>query len=242
MPHGQPDYGLYTQKKTVYGLADLGEVAARLGSVCTYDRRGDVIWFDDFESGIERWLKMGPDAGESAVWSPERASNGGFCYKLSTAAIADNYVEVVHHEAYPVLSKIGFEVSFTYYDDQMIYLFKLNLGTTPTNYNAHIRYNATTEKIEIFDAGVWRERASGVELFHNTYLFNTMKLVVDFEAPKKYARLIFNEVEYDISDYTPRSFSPGTGPTLGINVRVTTEENVAKIVYIDNAIITQNEP
>ncbi|GAH95398.1 unnamed protein product, partial [marine sediment metagenome] len=39
---GQPDYAALAPKEIAASISDMGEVAARLGSIVTYDKRGDV--------------------------------------------------------------------------------------------------------------------------------------------------------------------------------------------------------
>ena len=50
-----PDYGRLSAQATVFPVTDLGELAARLGSIVSHDRRGDVIWLDGFEDGLDKW-------------------------------------------------------------------------------------------------------------------------------------------------------------------------------------------
>ncbi len=246
MAHGQTDFGAYAAKETVGSMADNAELAARLGSICTFDRRGDVIWLDGFESGVAKWQPEGPAAGESAVWSAERAANGGFSYKLATAAILNNRIEVNHYESYPVLSKIGFEIGFTehktptgFYPE---YRFELNCNDGTTWYLYRVRYIQATGTLEVLHNGVWTQFAAGVNLFLNNYLFNTIKLVGGFPTPRAYVRCIFNNVEYDLTGYVPQVIAPPAGPALNVAVRITANSAEENIVYLDNAIITQNEP
>ncbi|GAI56753.1 unnamed protein product, partial [marine sediment metagenome] len=78
MAHGQPDFGMYQIAKTIYRLADMGELAVRLGSIVTHDRRGDVIWMDNFDSGIAKWYQFASDDDGLVEWSAERSRSGGF--------------------------------------------------------------------------------------------------------------------------------------------------------------------
>ena len=59
MGHGYPDYGTQGPVSTVHSIQDLGELAVRLGSIVTFDRRGNVLWLDGFDSGIGAWSKGG---------------------------------------------------------------------------------------------------------------------------------------------------------------------------------------
>jgi len=246
MAHGHPDYGLNTAKQTIHAVTDLGELAARLGSISTFDRRGDVIWMDDFESGVAKWQAEGPDAGEYAEWSAERAANGGFSYKLVTAADTANRIEINHYESYPVLSKIGFEIGFTSHKTAggiyPEYQFELNCNDGVSWYMYRIRYIQATGVLQVNHNGVYTPFAAGVALFLNNHLFNTIKIVGGFPTPRAYTRVIFNNIEYDLSAYVPQVIAPPTGPALNVAVRITANSDEVNIVWVDNAIITQNEP
>jgi len=63
--HGTPDWGVTAGARTVYQMTDLGELAVRLGSIVTHDRRGDVIFLEDFEEGMGRWRFPRTPLGET---------------------------------------------------------------------------------------------------------------------------------------------------------------------------------
>ena len=60
MPRGQADFGQYAVKEVSASISDMGEVAARLGSIDIYDKRGDVVFFDNFEGAFLRWNRSVP--------------------------------------------------------------------------------------------------------------------------------------------------------------------------------------
>ena len=49
MASGHPDGGEGGETQIIHTVQDVGELAARLGSVSAYFRSGNVVWFDDFE-------------------------------------------------------------------------------------------------------------------------------------------------------------------------------------------------
>ncbi|GAI49683.1 unnamed protein product, partial [marine sediment metagenome] len=63
MSRGQPDYGSSAVKEVAGTLADMGELAARLSSIVEYDRRGDVVYLDDFEEPVLKWSPLAAGAG-----------------------------------------------------------------------------------------------------------------------------------------------------------------------------------
>ena len=59
MTHGVQDFGASSGQNSTYGLTDLGELAVRLGSPVSFDRRGDVVMMETFEDGLDAWVTDG---------------------------------------------------------------------------------------------------------------------------------------------------------------------------------------
>ena len=90
MAHGTPDWGVTAGAVTTYQVTDLGELAVRLGSPISHDRRGDVIWWDDFECTLNKWQTVANGAGSSVALSDARARNGRYSALLiSGSAVVD---------------------------------------------------------------------------------------------------------------------------------------------------------
>lgn len=242
MAHGQPDYGAYTQKRTTYGLADMGELAARLGSIVTFDRRGDVIWLDDFESDVQKWTFNQTGVGGALVSDATRARNGGFCAHLTTGGALGNIGATTHRSPYQVISKTGFEISFTLNGNISEYLFSLYFYDGVNYHAAIVRFLPATNTLEVDNNGAWVQVATAIPMAAALYLFHTLKLVGDFTAIMQYVRVILNEVEYDLSAYNLREALNPAGRQLSVALQLTTGVASSQGCYVDDAIITQNEP
>lgn len=221
---------------------DIGELATRLGSIVTFDRRGDIIFYDNFESDVLKWIYSQTGSGGELVATAERAKTNGFCAKLSTGGASGNLGTMTKRISYQALSKIGFEVSFTLNDNLSEYLFTAYLYDSVNYYAIRLRYITATDQLEVDNNGSWVVIATGIKTFTNTYLFNTIKIVADFAGAKKYERVILNEIEYDISAYNLRTASSAIGRHLSIEIQLTTGVASSQVSYIADAIITQNEP
>ncbi len=242
MPHGQPDFGAYAAKKTVGSMADNAELAARLGSIVTFDRRGDVVWLDDFEDNIDKWEVMTLGIGAAVVLSNEAARNGSRSAKLTTGPAIDNYAIIIKHLPYPALSKVGFEISFTI-DEDLNHLFHSLMLLDGTNrYIGSIDYRPDVDELYYYDdAGAPQLIASGLNLAASIYHFHTMKLVVDI-ATMRYVRLILDERTYDLSNYLMQPILDATLPTMWAYFASFTGVAANQSIYVDDAIVTQNEP
>lgn len=242
MAHGQPDYGMYQIAKTIYRLADMGELATRLGSIVTFDRRGDVVWLDDFESNINKWRIFGTGTGYSALLSSEAARSGGLSAKLVTGITASGHIYIARYLPYPVEGNVGSEFSFVNNTDLQYIILAFDCYSGLENKEGAVRYRCSDEALDIYLPTVgFTEIATGIELVAATYFFHTLKLVVDLST-NKYVRLLLDSTSYDLSAYSI-STAPSVIEPMWI-FEITARNRVIgnEAFYIDDVIITQNEP
>lgn len=242
MSKGQPDFGLYATTETIAGLADMGELAARLGSIDTFDRRGNIVWLDDFASGIEKWRSYSEAGGESLEWATTRARNGGFCAKLSTDNHTDDDAMALRSLPYPTLSKMGIEVSVSWGTRLKTFILMLRLDNGTTVLAAEVRWTKATKTWACHDLTLgWQNLTPITTLETDTALFHTFKLVCNF-SKGIYAYLIVNNTVFDLSALVIPSIAPGDAPYIQPRISIDTPSNNASIIYFDDVIITQNEP
>ena len=242
MAKGQPDFGQYAPTTTIAGLSDLGELAARLGSVVIFDRRGNVMAIDYFDSGIEQWYRTG-DVGYSVDWNGDYAKSGGFSCKLTTGPVAGNTVTLLRYISVPVLASLGIEVSFSYQKNWQYLDFILVVADGNYQYEAQIRYDWVNGKLQYMDSeGNYQDIPGGSYSCGGVpYVFDTLKVVADFTTAK-YKRLIVNNREFDLSAISFAKDPAVRNPIMMASIVLTTSANEAAIGYIDDVIITQNEP
>jgi hypothetical protein len=242
MVRGQPDFGASSPKTAGAGLSDIGELAARLGSIVTWDRRGDVEYLDDFESPTIKWYLM--EAGTASVGelSPTTSRSGSQSLKCTVGVLAGNLVGIVRYFPIIELQREGFELSFAVIDPEL----KLEMmcwhydGTTQKKAGLKIEFD--DGKLYYFNsAGGWTNFATYYALDGGAYLFSTAKLVVDFKE-SKYVRLIINDTEYDLSAYATDDDPSATIPEVYVDARMIATENGTFTAYIDDFIFTGNEP
>lgn len=244
---GLPDY---SQAKPVgsvpvgpvYTSTDIAELAARLGSIDTFDRRGNVIFLDDFKDGIAKWGKAGSGAGEGIEWTAEYIGSGGFAAKLYTGDTLGNYAQMSTSLPYPVLSKLGFEVSYSidWYLDHVSLLMHLATGTQLAT--AIIEWDRASGQCLYFGSdGNYHTLTPLMRLLTVKAHFNTAKLAID-PLTWEYVRFILNNTAYDLSNKAFRVVDSPAAPYLDCAVIIATNANHIATAYVDKAIITQNEP
>ncbi|MBA7597121.1 hypothetical protein ES703_04116 [subsurface metagenome] len=216
------------------------ELAARLGSIDTFDRRGDVIWMDDFESGVQKWRAT--VWGGSFAWSADHARSGGFSAKLTTDTGLGDKIELRHFLPIQNLSRIGIELHITTGVNLKQYEIGLKVFTAAISYNPWVRFTAATSTWEYYDGSAWQPLAPITKLTTDEFIFVPIKMVVDYPNAK-YVRLMVNDVKFDLSGY---SCEVGLGGypwcEALITISNTGDGGNPCTCYLDNVIITQNEP
>jgi len=242
MPHGTPDWGVDWIPRTVWGLEDLGEHAARLGSPHLWDRRGDVIIQDSFEHGLGQCGRLGSGANWAVRLEGGYAWRGAFSAKLITGDEKGNYARIRYVHGLPVDSRLGLEFTFSPH------------ANTRTIYWTIIRNDGTGA----IRAPVWYEFQNdllwcrngdaphvnfGTDVNLSDEMWHTGKLVADFGVtPRRYVRFILNNQEWDLTPYALQAIIGGPQQETYWDIHHYTNVDANIAAYVDNVIVTQNEP
>jgi len=242
MPHGGPDWGTSGKISTVHTIEDLGELAARLGSIVTFDRRGNVIWYDDFESGVHQWIPVLTAGRGSVEWDGNYSLKGGFSAKLTTGNVAGDKITVERWLTTPVLSRIGYELSFKLpvFLDFLHFLIDVYDGT----YNHIIQFNWIKATMTWQYWGpdfAYHNLTPIMALSTANDIFHTVKVAADLTTGY-YVRLIVNNTVYDLSGKQYRRVGAGFEPHLGLCYDITNDRAAKASSHLDDVIFTQNEP
>lgn len=227
---------------TIFGQIDTGELAARLGSINTFDRRGHTVWMDDFENGVNKWTTEASGDDASVEQNITRFRSGGSSCKLTAGSTGNPFARIYTLLSFSVTGTFGYEFSFAidsntstldlhtlYYDGADLHV-------------AGIRYDhANTDLYYESANGVWTIFDSSFSLVALAELFHTLKLVPDY-ANGLYSRLLIDAEVIDVSAYAIHSSALVVAPFLQVEIRNTGRLLNNDVVYVDDVIITQNEP
>lgn len=241
MVHGMPDWGGSAPKITTYKLDDHAELAARLGSIVSYDRRGEVLWLQDFAQGGQPFLCDGFGIGGEGYLTCAGALSGGLSLCLQTDVLAGDFERVYQHGYYKVEGGIGQEVWFTVAANLRDVVMRVVMYTGARLYDYRAKYNHLTGEISVFDsAGAWVIIGTpGVQdTLYGSY--NPFKMVFD-GVTHRYMRVIFTNLEYTALGISCRDTAVISAKTMVSMIYVTSDLAGGCAINLDNWIMTQNE-
>lgn len=242
MPRGQPDFGMYATKTVGASLADIGELGVRLGAIDIYDKRGDVVDFDNFEGLVLKW-KTSLVAPATIRLVNDSVKSGSQAVHLVSRAVALDTVYIYRTISVLGSKRLGIEWSFSTLSltTDLYIVIAYDDGTT-LFHEGIVKIDPNAQKIYIENpAGGYDEIASFLPLVSLAYCFYTCKLVVDF-ATDKYVRLLFADTEYDVSGYTLFTGATAATPYIDCGIEIINRPAVVAAVWVDDFILTQSEP
>jgi hypothetical protein len=229
----------------VHSLTDLGELAARLGALDVFDRRGDVVWMDACEDALtKRWVVTGSGSGYAAGQDWLYCKNGVSSYRLIGGSDADRYMLLTKLIASaPAASRAGFEYSFAV-DSNIEYLeIGLQLFNGAERCDYLCRYTISTRMISFYNSQSDQEEIETLEydLFEGPPGWHTWKLVID-PAEERPERVLLDGWEYPLADFSPPSAADSSNPGLQLHIKAGSVSGQNGQLYVDDILFTTNEP
>jgi len=237
-----PDFYEYLPGSDRYSLSDMGELAVRLGSLSTYDRRGEVIWQDRIEKGLAPYVITSYGTGGGYRIVTNHVTLGSYALEMIAGTDTGSLSWLVKYFAAAALYRIGIEVSLSFpVDCQYVYLW-LSRFTGTKRYTARLAIYPTTGDIKITDktgAIITLGTIGGMVSVYGMYHF--AKLVADFNT-NKYVRVLVDHYEYKLTAYdlieTTDTGNPQSRVELILGGRAGYNDNIE----LGHMILTSNEP
>lgn len=240
--HGAPDWNKYRRESVTFPVQDMAELAARLGSINTFDRRGDAIFLESFESGLIHVATETSGAGAAVAVNVTTAKTGGFSIKITAGRTVGKYAGI-YKLLHPTSAHIiGAELSWsrappnTFIDLQLIH------HITPNLYMGVLRYDVAGQRWRYADAGfLWQDLQTSLDIYNNSKDYNTMKVVIDFQS-NRYVRAFLNNLEQDMSGVPLYATGSLLEDHIDFRPRLTDAAATNPSIYLDDLIVTQDEP
>lgn len=242
MTHGTPDWGVTSGAVTVYQLTDLAELAARLGSPVTFDRRGDVLYLEQFESGLSAWASGVHGTGATVDLSSARSRYGRYSARMVAGSDDTPYAQIYRYFPYPVLSRMGVELGINLATPFSYVEIRHDVFDGANWLQFRLRYHYGSWALQYQDgSGAWVTFATTRTLAGSLYQFSDMKLVSD-PAAGEYVRCVVNSASYSLAGVGAYSTPLVAAPSRLLDIYLYGVEAENDVLYLDDVILTQNEP
>lgn len=245
---GWPDYvrttGLvenYDEYAQNYPVG-IGDGAARLGSIKTYDMRGRVWWMDDFEAATLHWLTQNAGVGGAQGLTSNYVRNGEQALELQANTGAGRRSGAVRIFQLPRSIPIGLEFHFSQEANFGIIEMSIAVDDAVNRTIASFRIEEATGQLQYTNAaGGWTN--SGLQLGLSDVLchFHSVKIVFDYDTDE-WIRILYDDQEIDLERESMEII--GTTGNRYLVVAIDNDgDNVnnARAIF-DDVIITTMEP
>ena len=242
MAHGTPDWGGAAPQVVSSPVADFGELAARLGSIDTVNRQGNVILFDDFSGGLHQVTQYVTGASSYTELSRAFALAHGWSAHLYADGSAGAQAGVRKLSPVPQAGHMGAEWMISY--DIFVQYVEINLialiGTTA--YEAQARYDFVNHALQYLNnAAVWTTFATGIYLGGSLDLFHSFKLTID-SVNGNYLRFIADGTIYDLSGIGIYTVPVAASSYINSSIQQFSNAPNPNDAYVGGCILTINEP
>lgn len=242
MVHTLPDYTTKYKMATIFGQIDTGELAARLNSINLFDRRGHTVLMDDFEAGILRWDNDGAGTNHSETINAGAAKSGTQSLKLTAGEGAGGQSWIYKYLGIPVVGKLGAEFSFTANADTNYMSIDFRWLDGSKYYKAYIKYEPAVDRFRYLNKdNAWTDLITNIKLVESSNTFHTLKVVIDTDS-LEFVRFLLNNQLVNLSGVALRPDDDATAASIYLGINHTSAHADVKSIYVDNIIITQNEP
>jgi hypothetical protein len=241
MPFGAPDFSNIRKETLVHRLDDLAEASVRTFIPVLYDRLGDVVYFNGFESGIL--------TGSVSATNPlDRFVIGYGCGYCSDRALVHvkpanvtGLIQLSHVIPLYATQTIGFSIFVRRGSYAEFNQFVLQVAKPEGIITFGLEVNYATPSIKITTDTGWVTVASLTiyDVHINRWLW--VKFVGDI-SNHTWVRAMLNVYTLDLRSYNT-FFDPTQVPSaISVDIRENTSNNSEYRSYFDNLIITINEP
>ncbi len=190
--YGLPDYGMYAALENMGNLVDYGELAARLGSIVTFNREGNIVFWDDFEKTPLKWDEIATGGTGSVNYSSETALSGGQCVKAVTGGTIYSKAGIGRRFLETSIGQMGMEFAFAFESlDNTIYMV-LTHDDGSSRKSLTVRLVCSSDILEVSIPGMgYITVLTDLGLYPDKHLFHHLKIAVNIET-EKCVRVVFD--------------------------------------------------
>ena len=242
MPYGAPDDSNVLSPEGLQRLDDLAELAARMGSIVNYNRGGNVLMLDGFESGLNAWNLNTTGAAAAVGLSNEKAYSGTVACRVDTGTGVTPYAGLAKYLPPVGECRIGLQTCFSLNSDVVDVRLRLTYAKPGPRYYFSLMYDHVGGELKYESApGVWTMFAKPGKVYDGSNNWHNIKLVADM-ATGLHVQAYLDGGGYDMAGLIPNTGVWVDGPFLFPLLRIYGDGATSGVLYLDNIIMTYNEP
>ena len=237
-----PDFGVATLPHQMDLVISLSEEAVRLGSSHLFERTGNVLFIEKFNNGLTTWLPIDDEYGSYVVLMAEPVCFGYYSVKLHVAQHSSAKAGIKRTFPYPNIAPFGCEFWFKFISDTDDLRLKLTYTDSTTIHSAEIKIKPVPGEVYYLDAdNEWIQFGSPDVDTSGYYGWHVAKLVADF-INGYYDRFVMDDINYNLNDIKLNEVIGTYYPMVSVEIANHYSAAIANDIYIDNIIVTINEP
>jgi len=219
---------------------DITELAARLGSPLTYERRGNVLHSETFALGAANWIVERDATPETPTLTASYHVTGGAAMALANSSgnpellVATRSIPMFSEAVYGLFlvasmgtGTVAFQVSMVHYDGAKKWTYIVKLSATLETLLYGIEGGSDVELIDTLN------------FFAGEKHFHTVSVLVDVEE-NEWVEIRIDGASYDVSGVTPYVGNDATAPRLDLAITVIPEDYAGNGVMVDSVVLVQN--
>jgi len=237
---GRKDYSQnveYISEPITKSAFNIDELSARISPYFSVDRKGTLLWHDDFESLATKWVFI-PSTIGTAVISGNRAWTGDNSLKITTDAVIGDSLTFVKVLSAPFIHQNGLETCFFVSTGKPSIEFYLDGYNGGYYYEAGFRYDYNTATIyyENESAG-WMALPKKDPVEPTREHWVPVKIVADWDK-LEYVRVLFGGTQYDLGGIKLYSVASSTQQHIRPQIKTIAETNDVATVFFGHVIVT----
>jgi len=218
------------------------ELAARLGALSRFERRGQIIFQDDFESGLSKWVPASSGDAGTIDLTTLSAFSGLFSVRMLTSTASPYAVQISRRLPYLALGKYGLEAMIHVDGNEDYVRIGLYRESTTVRWRFILELDPVDRKLRYMNSGgTWTDIASIDPVDTYGPSFHFLKLVADL-ANLQYMRAYYDSYEADLSGVGGNQASPAASSQIYVIISAAGLDSTQRWIRVDNVVVTQNEP
>jgi hypothetical protein len=225
----------------IHASEDINELAARLGSVDVFDRRGNVIRIYTFESGMGDVSPTAYISGSVNYLTVSPTYHGLPVIDMYTTMNATAYTRIYGYGPTELASSFGIEFIFSQANNNNQIDFGLAYVIGGYNYSAAIRLSQTWAAAHYYNSsGTWTQIAGSYPVGQSPLYFHHLKFAIDISG-NQYLRMIFNSSHVSLAGIPMKKSSTTADPVVSWYVKQYGSNVTGCDLYLAAVILTINE-